>query len=174
VQDVGATEPVAQPAEPEQPGGTSATAIATVAAYDPDGDGTENNADAPNVIDGDLASTWSTQCYSDQYFGGKGGVGLAVTLDGSGTGTLTLDIASAPWILEVYAVDGESLPTGIAAWGSAIARDDARESGTISVPIETPARHMLVLLRQGGRSPACSNEFPFRASISEIGFEATP
>jgi hypothetical protein len=152
---------------------TSATAIATVAAYDPDGDGTENNADAPNVIDGDLASTWSTQCYSDQYFGGKGGVGLAVTLDGSGTGTLTLDSRVRRGSRGVRR-RRRVPPDRDRGMG---VRDRARRCSrvaTISVPIDTPRAHVLVLLRQGGRSPACSNEFPFRASISEIGFEATP
>ena len=41
----------------------------------------ENDADVDKSIDGNPATQWSTSCYSSEYFGGKGGVGVVVTLD---------------------------------------------------------------------------------------------
>jgi serine/threonine-protein kinase len=154
------------------PSAGSAT-IAAVSAYDPDGDGTEHNEEAPLVLDGDPNTAWSTQCYSSEYFGTKGGVGLTVTLDHAATGTLRVDISSAPWIMEVYGVADETLPPGIYDWGESLLEDYALETDSVSVEVTSPAKHLLILLRQGARTPTCSAEFPFNATVSEIGFEAT-
>ena len=56
----------------------------TITAWDPDGsNGSENDAQAPLALaDGSGATSWSTECYSSQYMGGKSGVGLIVTLVG--------------------------------------------------------------------------------------------
>ncbi len=52
-----------------------------VQALDPQGDGEENDQDAPRAIDGDPETSWSTQAYNSQDFGGlKTGLGLALDL----------------------------------------------------------------------------------------------
>ncbi|MFC3689127.1 protein kinase family protein [Aquipuribacter hungaricus] len=54
---------------------------AGVQALDPQGDGGENDQDAPRAVDGDPASSWQTQRYESQDFGGlKTGLGLAFDL----------------------------------------------------------------------------------------------
>jgi len=156
------------------PAAGTATRVASVAVYDPEGDGTENDADAPKAADANAATAWSTSCYSSEYFGGKRGVGVVATLDGVGRGTVRVDLASAPWLAEVYASDAEQVPAAIADWGTALASDNALTAGTVEVTLTAPARHVLVLLRQGGRSGCPNAERPHRGSISEIGFEATP
>jgi hypothetical protein len=83
-----------------------------------------------------------------------------------------VDVASAPWLVEVYAVDAEAIPPTFDGWGAALASEHALEAGTVSVPLTAPARHVLVVLRQGGRSECPNAERPFRGGISEIGFEA--
>ncbi|MGH2921102.1 MAG: protein kinase domain-containing protein, partial [Gaiellaceae bacterium] len=49
--------------------------LAGVTAYDPEGDGTEHDEDAPNATDGDPETDWSTETYQDFT---KPGVGLVL------------------------------------------------------------------------------------------------
>ena len=65
------------------PTSTDATAesrplpIRRATAFDPAGDGTENDAEAPLAIDGDLATAWTTVTYASRNLGDlKPGVGL--------------------------------------------------------------------------------------------------
>ncbi len=148
--------------------------IVGVAAYDPDGDGTENDDQAARVLDGDPSTGWHTLCYSSEYLGGKGGVGLAVTLDGPSTGTLTVGVGHAPWILEVRATDADVVPARIADWGPAIASADGRASRDVGVEVTSPARHVLVLLRQLGPDSWCSSDNPYRGTLGEVRFTPTP
>jgi hypothetical protein len=70
----------------------SAAALTAVAAYDPQGDGTENDAEAPNATDGDEATFWATEHYATPEFGGlKSGLGLVLRTTASGPlATLTV------------------------------------------------------------------------------------
>ena len=53
--------------------------IAGVGAYDPYGDGTEHDADAPKATDGDLGTYWTTEDYNSGLEGvKKAGVGLVL------------------------------------------------------------------------------------------------
>jgi hypothetical protein len=101
------------------------TAIASITAFDPDGDGEENDDQAAAAVDGDPSTGWSTVCYSSEYLGGKGGVGLIATFDALAAGTFAIDIASAPWIVEVYASTSETAPVSIGDWGESIASANA-------------------------------------------------
>lgn len=165
------------PTAPVEPAATAApvvgASIAAVAAFDPDGDGEENDDQASALIDGDPATGWSTVCYSSEYLGGKGGVGVVATFDVAATGSLDIDIASAPWIVEVYASTDDTAPATIAAWGESIASANALAAKTLTVPLLMPARHVLVLMRQLGPSDSCSSDNPFRGTITELRFTAT-
>ena len=57
-------------------------AVTQIKAYDPPpGDGKENDAQLPNLIDGKESTTWSTELYKSPAFGNlKAGVGLDFTL----------------------------------------------------------------------------------------------
>jgi serine/threonine-protein kinase len=59
-------------------GATGGTAIALngVRAFDPSGDGSEHDADAPNATDGSASTYWSTESYVSGL--GKAGVGLVL------------------------------------------------------------------------------------------------
>ena len=61
--------------------------VTEIKAYDPSpGDGTENDADLPNLIDGKESTTWSTELYRSPAFGNlKEGVGVEFTLSGPAT-----------------------------------------------------------------------------------------
>jgi hypothetical protein len=161
------TTPVEAAAAPA-PG---AAAIATITAYDPGGDQTENDADAVlATADGDPSTSWATVCYADKYLGGKPGVGLVVTFDSPAQQALTVDVLSAPYQIDYYATDAEAIPTGLDGWGSALGPTvyDV-ETGTIASPTPgTPARHMLVLLRELGNDGTCSDANPYRGRLGEI------
>lgn len=161
------------PLDPTQATGPAVVAPVQAVAYDPDGDGIENDEQAAAVIDGNTGTAWSTVCYSDQYLGGKGGVGVVVTLGAPGTGSLEIDIASAPWILEVHASADDEVPGSISSWGGPIANANGREADRVTVPIITDTRHVLVLLRQLGPSDVCSADNPYRGSITEVRFTAS-
>ena len=73
--------------------------VVSAQAIDPQGDHSENNANAPKVIDGDATTFWQSEYYTSQVFAGtnKSGVGLlldlgksmavsSVTIDYRGTG----------------------------------------------------------------------------------------
>jgi eukaryotic-like serine/threonine-protein kinase len=53
-----------------------------LSAFDPEGDGRENDEDLANLLDGDPSSAWRTETYDDAGFGGglKEGVGFVVDL----------------------------------------------------------------------------------------------
>ena len=53
--------------------------LSAVAAYDPEGDGTENDARVGGATDGDESTFWTTEGYATQSFGGlKSGVGIVL------------------------------------------------------------------------------------------------
>jgi hypothetical protein len=61
-------------------GSGGAVSLAGAAGYDPQGDDTEHDSDAPKATDGDPATYWTTEHYGDPDFGGipKDGVGLVL------------------------------------------------------------------------------------------------
>ena len=86
--------------------GDSAQHVRAVAAFDPQGTGTpgENDGQAPLAIDGKADTSWKTESYNQQDFGGtKSGVGLVLTLDGtSRIDHVEVDSPSAGWSASVF------------------------------------------------------------------------
>ncbi|MEM8621296.1 MAG: protein kinase [Actinomycetota bacterium] len=167
--DEGADEGADDPTEP--PIVVGPASIATITAFDPDGDGTENDGDAVlSIADGDETTFWQTVCYSDKFMGAKRGVGLIVSFDEPMQEALSVDVQSAPYQLQFFASDAESAPTTIDDWGPALGeRAFASEPGTVvSATPPTPARHMLVLLNELGDDPGCTAANPFRGQLGEI------
>jgi eukaryotic-like serine/threonine-protein kinase len=145
--------------------------ITGVAAYDPAGDGEENNGQAAAALaDGDPSTNWKTVCYLRPTMS-KAGVGLVVTLSAASTGTLTFDVGTGPFTVEVYGVDGEDIPADFAGWGQPLQAKTASDTpGTVSVATPVPVRHLLIALREIGRDTGCSAANPNRGSIGEIRF----
>ena len=160
------TTPQAAPA-----GAAGPAAIATLTAYDPGGDQTENDADAVLAMaDGNPDTSWKTVCYSDRYLGGKPGVGLVVTFDAPTRSTLSVDVQSAPYQVEFYATDAEEIPAAMDGWGAPLgAKAFAAEPGTLTSPAPaTPARHVLIMMRELGTDGTCSDSNPYRGRLGEI------
>ena len=96
--------------------------IAAAAAFDPEGDHDEHNADAPKAIDGDPATVWTTQTYTSPTFGNlKSGVGLVLRLDRPTTlAHLKVTPSSRAWAASVY-VAGQP-PSALDGWGAPVAK----------------------------------------------------
>jgi eukaryotic-like serine/threonine-protein kinase len=168
-QDTDDLQDDSDPVEPVEPAGPAS--IATVTAYDPAGDGSENDADAVLALaDGDPATAWSTVCYASQFMGAKPGVGLVVSFDDLARQAITVDVINAPYQLSFFASDAETIPASLDGWGAELGSTAfANSPGTLVSPVpSTPARHILVLLRELGADDACTAANPFRGRLGEI------
>lgn len=90
---------------------SSPLAGVTATALDPlGGDGDENDAEAPNAVDGDASTSWPTQSYEDQLGPTlpalKSGVGLALDLAGEQEVTaVDLTFVGSPTDVSLYLFD---------------------------------------------------------------------
>lgn len=165
-----------QPAPPasaadESPVVAGPAVISAIVAYDPDGDGTENDALASDALaDGNPATAWTTVCYSSRFMGGKQGVGLVVTFENPSQSALSVNVVSAPYQLQFFATDTEEIPATFEGWGPQLgpgaAGLDAGE--VVSTKPAAPVRHMLVVLNELGPGPTCTSANPFQGVLNEI------
>ncbi len=162
--------------QPSQPSGdpvaaVGPAAIATVTAYDPSGDGTENDADAVlSLADSNPSTSWPTTCYSSRYMGGKPGVGLVVTLDAPSQQAITVDVQTGPYQVDFFASDAETIPATLDAWGPPLGPTAfANEPETVVSPVPpAPARHIMILLKELGPDGSCSDANPYRGRLGEV------
>jgi putative peptidoglycan lipid II flippase len=153
----------------------AAIEIDRIVAWDPDGtNGSENDAQAPLALaDGSGATSWSTECYSSQYMGGKSGVGLIVTLSAPSAGRLSVESVNAPYALQVFASTDATPPASLAGWGEPVAaKAFAGIPEVVETSVPTPASHLLVWLTELGRDDGCSTANPYRGRLAEITFTA--
>ena len=150
---------------------TGLPTIASLSAYDPDGDGEENDAAVRDALaDGIPSTNWTTVCYQ-QTLMGKTGVGLVVTLSHTGLGELSFHVDNPEFQVEVFSSDAEQYPTEFDGWGPALQPKTVSDvATTVRVPTNVPARHLLIALREIGPDPGCSTANPNRGSIGEITF----
>jgi len=144
--------------------------IVAVQAFDPDGDGVEENDLITNALDNDPNTAWRTSCYSNEWMGAKRGVGLVVSFDAPGTMALVAEVTSAPNLVEFYATDAEGVPTTFEAWGAPLASASASlDPTTVTSPMpSSPVRHMMVVLQQLGPDGGCSDSNPYRGAITDL------
>jgi serine/threonine-protein kinase len=140
-------------------------------SYDPNGDdGQENEAMIPNLTDNNPATSWTTVCYGNQYFGSKGGVGVIVQLSGIGIGSLAATFGTAPWNAEVFVSTSEAIPTTLDGWGVRVANSNGAAPGAATFDVATPGRNVLLYMREAGRSTSCSNSNPYKGMLSDLSF----
>lgn len=155
-------------APPEAVGTAS---IATISAYDPDGDATENDGDAVLAgADGIPGTSWGTVCYKDKYLGGKQGVGLVVSFDALAQLPVQVDVLSAPYQIAFRSSDSETIPTSIEGWGPELGPTEFDETaGTVTSPLPAaPARHVLITFKELGNDTTCTGANPYRGRLGEI------
>jgi serine/threonine-protein kinase len=106
-------------------GGASAQPIPlqAVAAFDPLGDNSEDDADIGAVVDGNPATFWHTEYYTDRKFSSsktKTGVGIIVRSDQAvPLGKLTVTSPTKDWAAQVYVSDQQH--AALADWGPPVA-----------------------------------------------------
>ncbi|MEY3290114.1 MAG: hypothetical protein RLY19_205 [Actinomycetota bacterium] len=145
--------------------------VTSIRSYDPNGeDGLENEDMIQFLTDNNPDTSWTTVCYGNQYFGSKAGVGILVQLSGIGLGTLATTFGTAPWSAEVFASTSETVPTSLDGWGLRVANASSLTAGAATFEVASPARNVLLVLREAGRTSTCSNNNPFRGSLSELSF----
>jgi serine/threonine protein kinase len=145
--------------------------VVGIKSYDPNGDdGVENESMIPFLTDNNPETSWTTVCYGNQYFGSKSGLGIVVQLSGVGLGTLTTTFKTAPWNAEVYVSTDEAIPTSIEGWGLRVADGFSQDPSVGTFEVKQPARNVLLLLREVGRSTTCSNNNPFKGVLSDLSF----
>ena len=180
------TPPVVQ-ADPASPAGSSAAdvaptpprptpgpaRIATVQAWDPDGDnGTENDAQAGLALaDGSASTSWSTECYQDRFLGGKRGVGLILGLSTPSTGMLAVESLSGPYQIELFAATTDGAPADLDGWTQVGSKKFADEPGSMSFDIDVEATYLLVWYRELGPDQACTSANPYRGRLGEISYQ---
>ncbi|HYX43859.1 MAG TPA: protein kinase [Acidimicrobiales bacterium] len=111
----------------ESGGGRSEAAVVSVlsaAAFDPPpGSGEEHDQELGFLVDGDPATTWSTEQYGNRQFGGlKTGVGFVLNLNGPhALRQLEVTSESRGWSASVYVADGTKASAPPGEWGEAAA-----------------------------------------------------
>lgn len=96
-------------------------AIASATAFDPAGDGGENDEETALAIDGDSSTAWETLTYASRELGDlKPGVGLRLRLDEvQHVGGIELELEGRGTDLQVWAKDSRGLAGGSGADSSA-------------------------------------------------------
>jgi hypothetical protein len=149
----------------------TAVNLVGVKSYDPDGDDkVENEAMLPALLDSDPLSEWTTVCYGNQFFGSKVGVGVVATLSGIGLGDLVANFANGPYSADLFVSTAETAPASIDEWGLRVGTTYSKNAGAATFEVNAPARHVLLLLREVGRSNSCSNANPYKGRISDLSF----
>jgi hypothetical protein len=110
--------PVAVPSASPAPSITASGPISvkSAKAFDPQGDGTENDTDARLAIDGDVTTAWTTVTYASRNLGGlKDGVGLELDLGREKQlGGIELRLVGRGSDLQVWAARSSTDPRGTA------------------------------------------------------------
>ncbi len=161
-----------QGAGENEPSSTTAVVhpVEEVQVYDPDAPGEGDNAElVGNTVDGDPQTTWVTEGYEDEDFGGrKEGIGLAFDLgEPRDVRGVSLELARGGLAVELYAND--RLPAEVAgprAWG----QPRASQTDTLSQqPFSfntTTERYWLLWIT--GLSAGTSAEFT--AEVAQVRF----
>ena len=114
------------------------------ASFELDGDG-EHDSALPLLLDGNPATSWSTETYGSRSFNGrKSGVGVYLILpDAAEVRRLTIDTTSLGWAAKVYVSD--RLATDLDGWGDSVGEVVNSTVGQTSVNLRA-SRGRYVLL----------------------------
>lgn len=133
---------------------------AGVQALDPQGDGEENDQEAPRAIDGDPGTSWESQAYNSQDFGGlKTGLGLALDLgEPREVSAVVISAPGSDGEFEVRTADRPSFD------GSTVIADGATGDSTELQP-ETPVTTQFLVI---WFTSLPENDGDWRAVVDEV------
>ena len=147
--------------------------IMGIKSFDPEGDDKSENEDTVlDAADGNPDTWWSTTCYRSPTFGSKSGVGIVLQLNAVALAQLEVDMAGRDWSAKIYAsAENAATPS---QWGQPVWEGSAETGPKISTVLTTPAQFVLIYFTEVGRSTFCSDNNPYRGSISEIRVAPAP
>lgn len=152
---LGAGSDLLTPAERARP------AVTAVAAFDPEGDGTENDAEVSRAVDADPSTTWRTERYDTRDFGNlKDGVGLTLVFDREvPLQALRVESPSTGWDARVYVADRTG--SSLSDWGDPLT-SAAGIDGSVTFDLGgTEGRAVLLWITDLGDGPG-------RVEIAEL------
>jgi hypothetical protein len=133
------------PAPAESAGPPEPLAILQVEAYDPEGDGEENNKLTPKIYDGDLTTGWYSENYRTEAFGGlKKGLGVVVDLGPNKKPQTVELVIPTQTSVEVY-VGPENRREGATKIGE---KEMAQGRVTFDVPADVSGQYVVVWFTQ--------------------------
>jgi eukaryotic-like serine/threonine-protein kinase len=157
--------------EPKTPTGAAVT-LESATAYDPEGDGHENDELARNAIDGNPETAWSTEHYDSETFEGTKtgpdpGVGLYVTTKADVTPEKMVISSPTPgWDAQIFAASSGP-PEEIEEWGEQIGEvSNAAKEEEVQLHLGKASKYFLIWFTQA--SPASDQEGRYQVEISDI------
>ncbi len=145
--------PTAGGPSPRSPAAPGRATVADVRSFDPEADRKENDGQLPRLVDGDPATTWSSDRYNLRpVFGNlKDGVGVILVLDRSARlEQMRVRSPSRAWAAQLYVADepAATLP----GWGQPVASASAVQ-GDLEVDLDgTSGGAVLVWFTDPGRT----------------------
>lgn len=155
-----------------KPSTGAAVALESATAYDPEGDGHEEDELAPLAIDGDSDSAWSTEHYDSEAFEGTKtgpdpGVGIYVTAKADATPEKMVIHSPTPgWDAQIFAAPSGP-PDEIEEWGEPIGTvTNAGKEEEVQLHLGKASRYFLLWFTKA--SPASDQEGRYQVEISDI------
>jgi serine/threonine-protein kinase len=141
-------------------------------AYDPQGDGRENDETIGFAIDGNPTTTaWSTEHYDSETFAGTKtgpdpGVGLYVDTEPAKPTAMIVRSPTPGWDAQVFATAG-SPPESLQEWGEPVGEvKGAKKLQEIPLNVSKPAQHFLIWFTKA--APARDQEGRYQVEISDV------
>jgi serine/threonine-protein kinase len=157
--------------EPERSTGPH-VALESATAYDPEGDGHEEDELAKNAIDESSESAWSTEHYDSETFEGTKtgpdpGVGIYITAKADATPEKMVIHSPTPgWDAQIFAA-AAGPPEGIEEWGEQIGEvKNAAKEEEVQLHLGQAAKYFLIWFTKA--SPASDQEGRFQVEISDV------
>ena len=144
------------------PGGQPPAGVVAARAFDPQGDGGENDDAVGLVHDGDPSTAWTTETYTGPSWSGlKDGVGVVLDLGGP-TAVRTVRVAAPDGTpVSLYRSDAEAT----ALSGFSRVTDGTASGGSLDLPAGQSGRYWLLWLTD---APAVDGGFA--GSVAEVTF----
>jgi serine/threonine-protein kinase len=146
--------------------------IVEASAYDPEGDGHEDDETIGFAIDGNPTTTaWSTEHYDTPTFAGTKtgpdpGVGMYVDTEPAKPTAMIVRSPTPGWNAQIFATAGNP-PESLEEWGEPVGEvEDAKKLEEIALSVPKPAQHFLIWFTKA--SPARDQEGRYQVEISDV------
>jgi serine/threonine protein kinase len=127
---------------PEAKANNNPIVVHAVTAYDPFGDQQEHDSQLPNLIDNNPNTTWSTDRYNSESFGGlKSGVGVELHFSSTQVSKIQISNISSDAQIQIYVAQDE--PNRFEGWQTPLASTTTSENVNLNI---TPTQGSVLLI----------------------------